>query len=981
MRDTRKWISLVLAGFLLLGAVPGLAETDDFSAGLEARYVTPDRAFATEVRWWMAEGAHTDETLLEEIQAIHDAGFRGMELCEQVDPAVSETEYGYGSVQWDHDLKLVLNKALDLGMTVSLTSGTNWATANIPGLDPQSQAASQMVFSVEEYLKAGKVKDGPVPMKKKQGTKTVPVLETARLVGVFAYRQTTGNKASPIRFDPAFVELTDQVVRAEDGTLTLAFTPPDPESAWRIFYYWQQGAEQTSSPAAEPAYTINYFDEAGVEALRTYWEAHILDDPALNAKIAAGDVQVFMDSLEIHPGSGFTFWSRDMEQEFLARKGYDIRPYLCLFIDLPDLTFWGNDGFGAYRMEGEEADSLRIMNDLFDVQTQLYMERMLTPLKAWLNSIGITTRAQISYGQRLEISEPIQAVDWPEAENLNQNNQVDIYRLWTGGAKLQNKALSSETGAVGGCNYFYQDHLMEAYDLFSAGFSRIIWHVWEAVYGPGEASWPGYRVPGAVFRSFYPFSSREPSARDYPLFNAHLGRAAQLLREGRSRTDIGMLYMNYQQTTPSNGNHGGVNWMLNHEPVLFPSTALQDAGYTYDYFSPDFLTAEGVSFDSERKTLEQAGYKALVVWQENLTLDGAHALLSLAGQGMPVILLDGAAAGSPYASDDAAALAETVTALRMLPNVREAADAEAVLPALQSLGIEPYAGFTAPNHQLLTQSREEEGVRFLYVHNYCDGSYMGTGSDGGKQDDHGASITTEMAVDGTFVPYEINAWSGRVSRLGSYRHENGRTLFPITLDYNNIALYAMKPCEAESEPHTETRTALEGRDITGWQAEVERWTAGEEKDIREETLFGQTVTESAVRTTRTVVSVSLDTLVGWDQMPGVGPDAVGRAHYTACFDWDGSADGAYIDFGKVLESMRVTLNGQNVEGVSMTSGLVDITPWLISGENRVEIDYSSNLSNAIGSGVPAGWTGYHTGRQSYGPQQAVLIPYITEQHP
>ncbi len=981
MRDVRRWVSLVLAVTLLLGAVPALAETDGFAAALEARYVQPAREYATEVRWWMAEGAHTDATLEEEVQAIHDAGFRGMELCEQVDPAVAETEYGYGSAQWFHDLKLVLNKALDLGMTVSLTSGTNWATANIPGLDPQSQAASQMLLSIEEYLKPGKVKDGPIPMKKKLGTKTVPVAETARLVGVYACRQTTGNKASPIRFDPVGVDLTDRVTLGEDGVLTLAFTPPDPESAWRIFYYWQQGAEQTSSPAAEPAYTINYFDEAGVEALRSYWEAHILDDPALNAKIAAGDVQVFMDSLEIHPGSGFTFWSQDMEQEFLARKGYDIRPYLYLFIDLPDLTFWGNDGFGAYRMEGDEAESLRIMNDLFDVQTQLYTERMLNPLRAWLNSIGITTRAQISYGQRLEISEPIQGVDWPEAENLNQNNQVDIYRLWTGGAKLQNKVLSSETGAVGGCNYFYQDHLMEAYDLFSAGFSRIVWHVWEAKYGPGEVSWPGYRVPGVVFHSFYPFSGREPSARDYPLFNDHLGRVAQLLREGRSRTDVGMLYMNHQQTTPSNGNHGGVNWMLNHEPVLFPSTALQDAGYTYDYFSPDFLTAGGVSFDPERRTLEQAGYKVLVVWQETLTLDGARALLSLAEQGMPVILLDGAAASSPYAADDAAALAETVTALRALPSVTEAADAEAVLPALQALGIAPYAGFMAPNHQLLTQSREDEGVRYLYVHNYCDGSYMGAWSGGEAQDDHGGSITTEMAVDGIFVPYEINAWSGRVSRLGTYRHENGRTVFPITLAYNNIALYALNPCEAESEAHVETRAMLEGRDITGWQVTVERWTAGEDRDVREETLFGRTVTESAVRTVRTEIPVTLDTLTGWDRMPGVGPDAVGQARYTACFDWDGSADGAYIDFGVVLESMRVTLNGQTVEGVSMTSGLVDVTPWLITGENRIEIDYSSNLSNAIGSGVPAGWVGYHTGKQSYGPQQAVLIPYMTEHHP
>ena len=83
-------------------------------------------------------------------------------------------------------------------MTVSLTSGTNWATANIPGLDPQSQAASQAVFEIDEYLKAGKVKDGKVPMEKKQGVKVIPVQENARFLGAYAYRQTSGKKALSI---------------------------------------------------------------------------------------------------------------------------------------------------------------------------------------------------------------------------------------------------------------------------------------------------------------------------------------------------------------------------------------------------------------------------------------------------------------------------------------------------------------------------------------------------------------------------------------------------------------------------------------------------------------------------------------------------------------------------------------------------------------------------------------------------------------
>ena len=80
----------------------------------------------------------------------------------------------------------------------------------------------------------------------------------------------------------------------------------------------KQGAMQESHPAAETAYCINYFDEAGIEALKEYWLAHILDDEALNAKIQAGDVQLFMDSLEISTEYGCAFWCDDMAEEFLA---------------------------------------------------------------------------------------------------------------------------------------------------------------------------------------------------------------------------------------------------------------------------------------------------------------------------------------------------------------------------------------------------------------------------------------------------------------------------------------------------------------------------------------------------------------------------------------------------------------------------------------------------------------------------------------
>ena len=1012
MLSGKKILSAVLSAALLLPAASALAEDDAFAAEIERRYTAPSIDNRSEVRWWMAEAGHTDETIRAEIQAMYDGGFRGVELCAQGEDEISETDYGYGSAQWDHDLKLAMNTALDLGMTVSLTSGTNWATANVPGLDPHSQGASQIVVDIVEYIKAGASRSGAIPMQKKVGSKVYPIEPTAKLIGVFAVPQTSGNKAKPIVTDgTGIIELTDKLVWEADGTITLDWTPENAESKYRLFYYWQQGAMQESHPAAETAYCINYFDEAGIEALKEYWLAHILDDEALNAKIQAGDVQLFMDSLEISTEYGCAFWCDDMAEEFLARKGYDIRPYLYLTIGLPDLFYWDAVDYGSYDL-ADKTMREKVLNDLFDVQTQLYRERMLEPLRAWLHEYGIKTRAQISYGQRLEISEPIMSVDYPEAEILNQNNQVDMYRLWTGGAKLQNKVLSSETGAYGGYAYTEQDHLMEAYNLFAAGFNRIVWHIWSAQYGPGtDNRWPHYTASGAVYASFYAFGPHEPSSVDYPSFNDHLGRICQLLREGVSRTDVGMIYMNYQQPMPTSGNHGGENWLLDHTTGFFPSTTLQDNGYTYDYFSPDFLTADGVSYAAETGTLEQAGYQAIVLWQEQLALDGAKALLDLAKQGMKVVVVDGAAVQTPYNDGGEAALADVMAEMKALPNVYSAKDADDAARVLQSAGVKPYAGFAEPNRQLLTQTRRDGDTEYLYVYNYCDGSYVSVWSQGEKQDTHGDTITTEMVVDGTWIPYQLDAWTGETKRLGVYRHENGSTIFPLTLDYGDVALFVFRACEADSELHAvetnaadvcsdgsslsakvtasgeyqaqlssgETRQFAaqvpDAFEITDWDVTVMKHTASEQVNERTETLFGQTITETQVATDITPVTLHLDALKTWNEIPELGERTVGQATYKAVFQWDGTADGAYIDFGPMSESMQVFINGEKTGDLSMTKAVMDITPWLKNGENTIALLYSSSLANAGGGAGGGDWYGYRYGLQAYGPAQAVVHPY------
>ena len=227
MKLGRKILSLGLAlamsTSMMAGSFPASAAGNaksDFASKLESAYTDPDIEYRTEVRWWMAEGAHTDETLEEEVQAMYDAGFRGVELCQLNVSGLDAETYGYGSEQWNHDFHLVLNKALDLGMTVGLTSGTNWNTANIPGMDPDSQAANQCVFQLNEELAAGSSRTGAMPVNNN-------LREKATFIGAYAYKKaSSGNETSAIEIDPnTIIDVTEKVVLNEDnrtGTLLAA---------------------------------------------------------------------------------------------------------------------------------------------------------------------------------------------------------------------------------------------------------------------------------------------------------------------------------------------------------------------------------------------------------------------------------------------------------------------------------------------------------------------------------------------------------------------------------------------------------------------------------------------------------------------------------------------------------------------------------------------------------------------------------------
>lgn len=1119
----KKRSTAILATFLAVSMIAPFsvsaqaedASKSDFANLLESRYKDPDRVYSSDVRWWLGSASATDETLLEEIQTLYDSGFRGVELCMQSDGVAPDEDYAYGSEMWSHKWKLMMNKLLDLGMGVYLTSGTNWASSNVPvsELDPTSSAAMQIIASSYEpiYCESGQKLEGTplgvpgsysVPWGETEGEVVDCVRDNTKLRFVYAYELTDDGK---INADADIIDLmAEGKIEKGDGetNYTVNWEVPGEGKKYMIYPIYSQGSYETSEPATEPCYTTNYFSKDGVEALKKFWTEHYLSDPELNEKIKNGDVQLFMDSLEIKYGNekeGITWWTEDAVEEFQKRKGYDIRPYFVLIQEVGNgfnlATNMHSQCVGKYDLTDGDLRK-KIIQDWQDVMTQLYEENMLVPLKEWLNSYGIKTRAQISYGKALEITEPSQYVDYPEAENLNQYNQPDILRLHTAGAKLLNKVLSTETGgtsAVYGTSW--QELLDDIYVQYAVGFQRVVWHIWTAGYGYGNYNWPGYMSGFGGGTAFNRWGSREPASRDYDEFNAHIGRVQEFLREGKSRTDVGFVYNSWTQGMKSGGEDGSftensMNWKLAHQGVIYRSTELQDNGYTYDYFSPDFLFNEDVYYDKETGTLEGAGYRSLVIFQKMLDYDGAAKIFEFAKEGLPVVIVGSETASeTPFNDGKDDELKALMDEMKALPNVKTAnildneveidEDAtgnlfdEVYTKLHDELGVRPYAEFVEPNLQLLTNTREDEdGNRYLYVYNYCDGTYHEhSKKEGIPENDHGTNIQTEIKMEGTYVPYTLDAWTGEATEMAEFHYEDGQTVIPVDLDYSNIALFVFEKVDEEQpsivetdadsayttedgmkiratktgtytttlsngETKTSELTVPEEYDITDWDLTVDSWNGTRDADgnfagdlVRTETIDGLETTNRKTSTEVTEIHTTLDTLKTWDQIEEVGDTVSGLGHYKATFNWDASsATGAYIDFGSVHQSMKVWINGQKVGGdistnptkekkgldveisdgkggtilldgkdeytggINLKDPIFDATPYLKDGENTIEIEYSSDLTNVAladgiitpqsfgeGEGYSKGtWWGKSVAVRSYGPAQAKVIPFVDE---
>jgi hypothetical protein len=927
----------------------------------------PPIEYRPELRWWLAEGLHTDETLRYEIDTAHRLGFGGMEFLAMDEGNIDHSRYGWGAEEWVHDSQIVVEETTKRNMSVSFTSGTNWSNANLPTIDADHPAAAKELDLVSEDLLAGTSRTGAlqrIDLNAEPAARKLPghrgVIRKQVLVAVIAARVVEETEVGAVLDVDSVVDLTSQV-RDE----ALEWTAPD-EGTWRLFTYWMHGTGQTASPSASVNYTVSYVDPEGAQAVIDYWESTVLT-PELREQIARNPrAQMYMDSLELSTyGAGGLFWGHTVVEEFRTRRGYDITGWLpfltrdAAFMAVD--TVYHNEPLDEHRVTVE-----KVRFDYVRTLTDLYIENMLRPFATFLHDNQMTLRAEISYGLPFELTRPGPEVDGIETESLEFASQIDAYRLMAGPAHLFGKQYSSETGAT------TRNHILDHrfYDQIiatqlAAGITKTVLHGWASTAGAeGVTKWPGHEGMWPMFSER--FDTRQPACEFYPLWNAALGRYQAVLRQGKPRIDVGILRTDHFTDNMSGigflGEDGtrtpdeeayGRHWMRNRENHWWQDLGMQDAGWTYEFFDGSLLLHDDVSFSDGVVQPNGPGYQALIVYQSELDPDAAAKVLEWAREGLKVLVVHGArelkllmkglhtthqraAARTPGLDGRDQELGTTLKELLALPTVVAIDDPTRTVDALRKLGVAGRAEFTSENRSILSHLREDGNLLNLYLYHFLYETQE--------------AVEVEVALAGVGAVHRIDGWTGATHPHSGVRQDGARTILTLTLAPGETALLTLDR-SATTAPESPASSRETVADLSEWRVAVESWDAGELQLITEDRGLGYETREVRPTTAVTRIEAGTTTLRPWKDIAEVGPEVSGVGEYTTTLHLEHQPQEGHrylLDLGSTaggLGSLRV--NEGELKGFDTSAPVVDVTDQLRAGDNTVMIRVSSSLNNRL----------------------------------
>jgi hypothetical protein len=677
------------------------------------------------------------------------------------------------------------------------------------------------------------------------------------------------------------IDLTDKI-RA-DGSLE--WSPP--AGNWVVLRFGYSLTGKVNDPAS-PAGTGLEVDKLNRDAVKRYLDTYLgRYEGALGPSLMGqkGLKAIVVDSYEAGPQN----WTDRMLEEFKARRGYDLRPWLPVL---------------AGRVVESAAASDRLLWDFRKTLGELMREAHYEQITSSAHERGLIRYGESHEFRRFLIGDGMemkQSADIPMGamwaglpKEYDYNYAADL-RESASVAHLYGKtfvAAESFTAPSNPYGYAPEDLRPIADRMMSEGVNRFVIHT--SVHQPDERAGPGM---GLGFIGQW-FTRKETWANQAQAWVSYLARSSYLLQQGRFVADIAYLYGEDTNLTS-----------------LFHSCAPPiPAGYSFDFVNADTLIHQLSAQDGRLASPSGMTYRVLALdaSTKRMSLPVLRKIRELVYSG--VVVVGDRPTATPSLADDDHMFRDLVDELWGDDSSHaggKVALRSSLTEALNQNGVAPDVTFEAASDAALrfVHRRLDDGDLYFVSH---------------------ASLRSER-IEASFrisgkTPELWRADTGAVEPI-SYRTENGRTIVNLELSANDAFFVLFRHAASVHE------LALSEPTITRLETLDGPW------DVAFPSGLG--ASEHA----------RFERLASWTDRPEEGIKYFsGTATYSTRFAVDPAVRAGtrlQLDLGQVKNVAEVLVNGQSLGVLWKAPFKIDITDVLKTGENEVEIQVTNLWPNRL----------------------------------
>ena len=649
-------------------------------------------------RWWWNDNRVTSEEVRREIQLMAEQGAGGVEINPIALPEVYKDlpgkELAWLSPEWNEVLLAAVDEADKQDMIVDLIVGTGWPFGG-KFLD-SDETIQGFELEIEKI-------SGPVTLEKKIDIPDDP-----------------DHKIMQVKLFPIKIENLEQGIdltyhMQDDHVLRVDI----PNGEWNLFIVtWRNkfrdvmfGAKGADGPV------LDHFNAA---AVRTYLNRMSDALNPLFGGIMGNRIRaMFCDSIELEGAN----WTTDLPQEFRARRGYDVEPFLPLIF--------------AKELEVEESfhDTLkRARYDFSKTLAELFMERFILPYHEWCLQNGVVSRYQ-AYGHPwlyTDLLDGYLAPDIPESDQWLynggwvQHHRIDQirYAIWnkyaSSGGHLTGKHIIS-CEAMTNTRGLWEatlEYIKQATDLnIVGGINHFVLHGFN--YSPPEAEFPGWIRFGTYFNennTWWPYLK---------LWSDYAARLCQIFQDSQYKAQIAIL-----GPTPDIWSEHGLDrnpWNTTPPYLHDLWQALNHHGYCSDYVNATIL--QGAAFENGMLGYGPMSYDMLICCDiQSLEPGTAQAIFDFAEQGGKILFINkipSRAPGFKNANENTNLVQETINAVvekhSQTVRVQEFDELRQLTPwigeQLKAFNVAPAVRISNPNERLFMINHQKEN-RDIYF--FCN---------------------------------------------------------------------------------------------------------------------------------------------------------------------------------------------------------------------------------------------------------------------